>query len=316
MSDRVEARPPVALVGTTASGKSKLALCVAEEESRIEILSADSMSVYRGMDIGTAKPSGADQLAVHHHLIDLVAAHEEFGVAQFQLAARSALDDIAARDGQALLVGGTGLYVRSVVDGLELPGQWPALAGELNDRAGQPGGLDALYTELVRVDPVGAARIEPQNQRRIIRALEVTLGAGRPFSSFGPGLGTYSPTSWRVVGLRFEPEVVDRRIEGRFAEWLQLGLVDEIRSLVANPDGMGRTARQAVGYRELLEHVETGAPLAECVNAAIRRTKTLARRQWAWFRRDPRIRWVEPDEDPVAVLHTALRSKELSGARE
>jgi tRNA dimethylallyltransferase len=316
VNDAVSERPPVALVGTTASGKSQIALRAAVSDPIVEILSADSMGVYRGMDIGTAKPSAEDRRSVRHHLLDLVDPSDEFTVAQFQRAVRLCCEDIANRGAQPLLVGGTGLYVRAAIDELELPGRWPDIAAALDARAEQEGGLEVLYAELVRADPIAASRIEANNRRRIVRALEVTSGSGRPFSSFGPGLGAYPRTPWRIVGLRFDAAAVDRRIEGRFTEWLEVGFLDEVRHLAEAPTPMGRTARQAVGYRELLSHIEEGTALEEAVEVAIRRTKTLARRQWAWFRRDPRIRWIEPDEDPVAVLWSVLCSTAVSGARE
>jgi tRNA dimethylallyltransferase len=144
--------------------------------------------------------------------------------------------------------------------------------------------------------------MEPTNRRRVVRALEVTVGAGRPFSSFGPGLEAYPPTPFTLVGIRFDPGVHDARIERRFAELLDRGLLDEVRALAARPGGLSRTARQALGYRELLAHVEEGVPLDDAVAEAKRRTRAFARRQWAWFRRDPRISWLDPAGDLVAQL--------------
>jgi tRNA dimethylallyltransferase len=256
----------VALVGTTASGKSALALEVARRRGDVEIVCVDSMTVYRRMDLATAKPSPEARRDVRHHLLDLVEPSQEFTVAEFQRAADSALAEIAARGHRALLVGGTGLYVRSVVDHLEIPGRWPAIAADLEAEADRPGGLQALSERLGKLDPVAAARTTDSNRRRIVRALEVSLGSGRPFSSFGPGLETYPPTDIVQFGLPFDPDVVDRRIAERFARWMEQGLVDEVRSLASDPGGLSRTARQALGYRELLAHVERGAPLDECVD--------------------------------------------------
>ena len=165
------------------------------------------------------------------------------------------------------------------------------------------------------LDPVAATRTNPTNRRRVVRALEVTVGSGRPFSSFGPGLGVYPPTGYTLIGVPFDPVAVDARIESRMARWLEFGLLDEVRALAARPGGLSRTARQALGYRELLAHVEEGRPLEDCVVDALRRTRAFARRQWAWFRRDPRIRWVAPDEDPVAVVSEALGPMAVAGAR-
>ena len=300
----------VVLVGTTASGKSDLAFAGARTRSTVEIVSVDSMCVYRHMDIATAKPSAAERALVPHHLIDLVEPSEEFSLAEFQRAARSALEEIAGRAHTPLLVGGTGLYHRAVVDDLRLPGRWPAVAAELSDAARAPGGSERLHARLRELDPVGASRIVPSNARRVIRALEVTLGSGQPFSSFGPGLEAYPANGHSMVGLAFVPEVVDRRITERFARWMDEGLLDEVRALAHRPGGVSRTARQALGYRELLAHVEQATPLGECVEAAVQRTKAFARRQWSWFRRDPRIRWVTPDEDALGVLGEALEVHE------
>lgn len=297
---------PVALVGTTAAGKSSVALAVARRHDDVELVCVDSMTVYRHMDIGTAKPPPAVRAEIPHHLLDLVDPAEEFTVSQFQAAARRAVAGIEARDHRPLLVGGTGLYLRSVVDDLRLPGRWPAVAAGLEEAAARPGGVAALHRRLAELDPVAASRTTPTNRRRIVRALEVTLGAGRPFSSFGPGLAAYPPTRFRLVGLAYDPEVVDRRIEERFARWMGEGLLEEVRALARRPEGLSRTARQALGYRELLAHVEGGEPLEDCVAAAVRRTRAFARRQWAWFRRDPRIRWVAEGEDPLAVVTAAL----------
>ena len=276
------------LVGATASGKSALAMAIARRAGgEVELVSADSMQVYRGMDIGTAKPTPAERAEVRHHLLDLLDPMEDFSVARFQSEARRALDDIAARGNRAIVVGGTGLYVRSLVDGLTIPGQWPEVRAELD---AEPD-TGALHRRLQALDPVAAGRMEPSNRRRIVRALEVTVGSGRPFSTFGPGLDAYPPTPFRLVGLRG----VDRaRIAERFHRMLDAGLVDEVRRLAA-AGPLGRTARQALGYKELLRHVEDGAPLDECVEEAIRRTRKVARRQEAWFRRDPRIRWLDAE---------------------
>lgn len=304
--------PAVALVGTTASGKSSAAMAVAGAHGDVELVCVDSMTVYRGMDIGTAKPSAHDRATVPHHLLDLVEPSEEFTVRQFQAAAHEALEGIARRGHRALLVGGTGLYLRAVVDDLAIPARYPEIADQLDRQADQPGGVRALHDRLAALDPLAAARTTDANRRRIIRALEVTLGSGRPFSSFGPGLTAYPPTSVVLVGLPFDPATVDERIERRFRRWVDEGLVEEVAALAARPKGLSRTARQALGYKELLAHVEAGVRLETCVEAAIRRTRAFARRQWSWHRRDPRVRWVRPDEDPVAVVAEALAS--LDGA--
>ncbi len=265
------------------------------------------MCVYRGMDLGTAKPTRAERAEVPHHLIDLVDPDTEFTVSEFQQAAEAALRDIAGRGRHALLVGGTGLYLRSVVDQLQIPGRYPDVVAALNTELDAPGcDIEELHARLAELDPVAAARMEPNNRRRIVRALEVTIGSGRPFSSFGPGLEAYPPSRFALIGIAIDPDQVDRRIEARFAAWMEAGLLDEVRALAQRPGGISRTARQALGYRELLAHVEGGRDLDECVQEAVRRTKTLARRQASWFGRDPRITWAAPGSQVEALLDRAL----------
>ncbi len=297
----------VALVGVTASGKSETALRLARRRGDCEIVSVDSMCVYRGMDIGTSKPGADARRAVPHHLLDLVDPDEDFTVTEFQQAARAALADIERRGHHALLVGGTGLYLRAVVDDLAIPGRYPdvaaALEADLDD--GRAGVAD-LHARLVALDPVGAARMEPTNRRRVVRALEVTIGSGRPFSAFGPGLEVYPATGMAQVGLSLPAEAIDRRIEDRFGCMVEAGLVDEVRALAARPGGMSRTARQALGYREVLAHVEGGAPLPDCLEEAVRRTRQFARRQASWFRRDPRVTWAGSSAESLALLDEAL----------
>jgi tRNA dimethylallyltransferase len=276
----------------TATGKSEAALEVARRRGDCEIVSVDSMCVYRGMDLGTSKPSGAARAAVPHHLIDLVDPDQEFTVTQFQQVARAALEEIAGRRRHAILVGGTGLYLRAVIDDLRIPGRYPDVAAALEAELDQGRtGVPDLHARLARLDPRAAGRMEPTNRRRVVRALEVTVGSGRPFSTFGPGLETYPPTAIPLIGLDLEPEEVDRRIAERFAGWVEAGFVDEVRALAERPAGISRTARQALGYREVLAHIEEGRPLGECLEEAVRRTRSFARRQGSWFRRDPRITW-------------------------
>jgi tRNA dimethylallyltransferase len=297
----------VALVGVTASGKSAAALEVARQRGDCEIVSVDSMCVYRGMDLATSKPDAAARAAVPHHLLDLVDPDQEFTVTEFQQAARDAMAGIAGRGHHALLVGGTGLYLRAVVDDLRIPGRYPEVAAALVAQLdqGRAGPAD-LHARLAALDPVGAGRMEPTNRRRVVRALEVTIGSGRPFSEFGPGLEAYPAAATPMIGLSIEPEEVDRRIGARFAAWVEAGLVDEVRALAARPAGISRTARQALGYREVLAHLEEGLPLGECLEAAVQRTRRLARRQASWFRRDPRITWTGPDTGPAELLERVL----------
>lgn len=297
----------VALVGPTASGKSALAHRVASESSGYaEILCVDAMTVYRRMDLATAKPTLADRQEVEYHLLDLIEPSEEFSVAAFQRAAREASDLVWQMGGAVLYVGGTGLYGRAVLDNLEIPGQSSLVRAELEARAVEE--LPALYAQLELLDPLASSRMEPTNARRIVRALEVTIGSGRPFSSYGAGLRTYGPVRVIQVGLRCDFDDLDRRLERRFRDWLDRGLVDEVRGLAETPGGLSRTARQAVGYRELLAHVEHDAPLEQCVTEAIAQSRRLARRQRSWFQRDPRIEWYDDATEAGARLVEVLRS--------
>ena len=286
------------LVGPKASGKSALALEVARRLGDVELVSADSMQVYRGMDVGTAKPTPAEQAEIRHHLLDLADPGEDFSVARFQAAAAETIAGIEARGHRALVVGGTGLYVQAVVDGLSLPGEWPELKAELELQT-----ADELHARLVEVDPRAASRIEPGNVRRLVRALEVTLGSGRPFSSFGPGLGAYPPTHFRLAGVWLPRPVLAERIAARYRAQLAAGFVDEVRRL---RDGMSKTARQALGYKELLDHLAGACTVDEAVERAVARTKEFARRQRAWFRRDPRITWLGAARNPVDLLPALL----------
>ncbi len=268
----------------------------------VEIVSADAMQVYRGMDVGTAKPSAADRAEIPHHVIDVVEPHEDFSVARFQAEARKALADIEARGARALVVGGTGLYVRALVDDLELPGRWPDIRDELEDEQD----TDALHVRLRRLDPVAAARMFPSNRRRVLRALEVTLGSGRPFSSFGPGLTDHPETRFRLAGVWLPRPVVGGRIQERFDSMVGAGLVDEVERLAARPEGLSRTARQALGYREVLDHLADRCTLAQAADEAVRRTRAFSRRQRVWFRRDPRTTWYGSAEDPGALVPALL----------
>jgi tRNA dimethylallyltransferase len=297
----------VALVGVTASGKSAAALELAERRGDTEIVSVDSMCVYREMDLGTSKPTAADQAAVPHHLIDLVDPDQEFTVSDFQQAARDALAGIQDRGHHALLAGGTGLYLRAVVDDLRLPGRYPEVVAQLSaELDGGVVSVEELHARLVGLDPLAAGRMEPGNRRRVVRALEVTIGSGQPFSTFGPGLETYPAISIPQIGIALPPAVVDQRIADRFTAWIEQGFVDEVRALAARPRGISRTARQALGYREVLAHVEQGHDLDGCVTAAVRRTRQFARRQASWFRRDPRITWSDSSAGAAELLEQAL----------
>jgi tRNA dimethylallyltransferase len=293
----------LALVGATGTGKTELAVAFARAVGGVELVSIDAFSVYRGFDIGTAKPTAPQRDGVRWHLLDLLDPAEECSVADFQAAAFAALAEIEARGHRALLVGGTGLYHRAVIDDLELPGRFPAVRVELERRAAISGGLEALYGELASRDALAASRMEPTNERRVIRALEVVLGSGRPFSAYGPGLAAYGPSRFAQFGLHLDRAALEARNTARLDRQLADGFVDEVAGLLARPGGLSRTARQALGYRELAAYLAGETDLDAARSAIIRHTRTYAKRQEAWFRRDPRIVWLDAERtDLLAAL--------------
>jgi len=310
----------LAIVGPTASGKSAVALSVARDLDDVEIVSLDSMQVYRGMDIGTAKASRAEREAVPHHLVDVADPADEWSVRETQLAAQAAVTDIEARGRRALLVGGTGLYVRAVIDGFTVPPRDLAVRHALELETATAGGLAGAYDRLSASDPVAASRIEPGNTRRIVRALEVQETTGRPFSSFGAGLGEYGPPAFDVglVGVWLPRAELGRRHAARLAPLRPARRGAEVRALTGRRGdssedslpgaaGLSRTAAQAIGYKEVIAYL-TGeiASLEEAFDLAIRRTRQFARRQRVWFRRDPRIRWVGTARNPDDVAAVVL----------
>ncbi len=260
------------------------------------------MQVYREMDIGTDKPSALVRAEVPHHLVDVADPSEDYSLTRFQEAARQALADIADRGRVAVLVGGTGLYHRAVIDDLDIPGRFPATVAELENEPDTP----ALHRRLAELDPVAATRMEPTNRRRVVRALEVTVGSGRPFSSYGPGLGEYPPGGIAQIGLSLPRPEIDRRVEERFHRLMADSLLAEVQALADRRPPLSRTASQALGYRELLAHLRGEMSLDEAVVLAIRRTRRFARRQERWFRRDPRIVWLPADAAPEALAEQAL----------
>jgi tRNA dimethylallyltransferase len=286
----------VAIVAPTASGKSDVAMAVARETDA-HIVAVDAMQVYRGMDIGTAKPTKADRAAVAHHCIDLVAPSERFTVAEFKVHAARARAEIAAAGAHALFVAGTGLYLTAVIDNLQLPGEWPEVRAQLQAESD----VAVLFARLLELDPVAAARTDKSNRRRIERALEVCIGSGKPFSSFGPGTGAYPPSDVQQVGITWPRETLSRRIEQRVHAMMSAGLLAEVRGL-AEAGELSREARQALGYKELLAHLDGGMSLDEAVADIVLHTRQFAVRQERWFRRDPRIRWVTVQNDPVAEV--------------
>lgn len=278
----------LALVGPTAVGKSSVALDVAVALGA-EIVSVDSMQVYRGMDIGTDKATPHMRALVEHHLLDLWEPSHDLSVAEFQSKARRAIEDISSRGRVPLLVGGSGLYFRAVVDDLEFPPRSAEVRARLEERV-ENEGAEVLHEELERLDPTAAARMEPTNARRIVRALEVIELTGRPFSATDAWDRYESRYDLRVAGLDRDRDELYERIERRVHQMLEAGLVDEARRVEAA--GIGASARQALGYKQVLD-AASGAPVDEIEREIVRATKRFARRQLSWFRADPRVRWFD-----------------------
>ena len=279
-------------------------MAVAAERDDTDIVSVDSMQVYRHMSIGTAKPTVEEQQSVRHHLIDIVEPSDEFTVAIFQQHLEQALSSIAMASRCGLLVGGTGLYHRAAIDGLDLAGSWPEIRQRLEAEADAEG-TPSLHHRLVELDPVAASRMEPTNTRRVVRALEVIEGSGELFSSFGRGLDEYPKSEVHQVGLRWPREVLATRIEQRVHRMMADGFLHEVEHVLTLEPS--RTARQALGYRELIDHLEGRCSLDEAIDATVTRTRQFAVKQERWFRRDPRIEWIDIENDPVVEVAPAIR---------
>lgn len=290
-------RPPVvAIVGPTAAGKSDLAV---ELASRLpgEVVNADSMQVYRGMDIGTAKPTPVERRGIRHHVLDVLDVAEPATVAEFQSLARAAIDDCLGRGVPPVIVGGSALYVRAVLDRFEFPGTDPALRARL-ERDLAVVGARGLHERLINVDPSAAAAILPTNGRRIVRALEVVELTGRPFSATLPNR-TYLYDRVVQLGLDVPRDVLDRRIEERVDRMWRAGFVDEVRTLEEAGLRDSRTARRALGYVQVLAFLAGEYDEAEARARTIQATRRFARRQDSWFRKDPRISWLRFDADDL-----------------
>jgi tRNA dimethylallyltransferase len=292
----------VAVVGPTATGKSDLAIALAQRFDG-EVVNADSMQLYRGMDIGTAKVPAADRRGIAHHLLDVWPITKSAAVAEYQALARGAIAEITARGRLPILVGGSGLYLRGALDRLEFPGESPQIRARLMGELAQVG-PGALHERLRSRDPEAADGILPSNGRRIVRALEVIELTGRPFSARMPGFESVYDT----VFLGLDRADLDERVERRVHHMMALGLVDEIRGLL--PLGLrdSPTAGKALGYAQLLNVVDDAGAIRgdmdEAVEATVRATRRFVRRQRSWFRRDPRVRWLDgavPTVDDLAA---------------
>jgi tRNA dimethylallyltransferase len=301
-------RPPVvAVVGPTATGKSELGLALAERLDG-EVVNADAMQLYRGMDVGTAKLPFDQRRGIAHHQLDVLEVREETNVAAYQRHARADIDAIRTRGRMALLVGGSGLYVRAALDRLEIPPTERTVRARLEAELADVG-VDVLRARLVRLDPDAAAAIEPRNGRRIVRALEVVELTGRPFSASLPTRQHLLPTV--VLGLAADRSLLDERINERVRRMWRLGLVDEVETLVAQGLRDGRTASKALGYSQVLAHLDGTMTPEEAQEATAAATRRYARRQESWFRADPRVIWLPSDAPDLG--DQALGAVEAAG---
>lgn len=286
--------PILAIVGPTASGKSSLAVDVAEllgGPQHAEIVNADAMQLYRGMDIGTAKLTTAERRGLAHHQLDVLDVTDEASVAAYQHHARADLEAIDLRARQPILVGGSGLYVRAALDDLQFPGTDPQLRAQLHER-GQEEGPAVLHADLAGKDPAAAKKILPTNLRRIVRALEVLELTGKPFSASLPSHRYLRPAL--QVAIATERRVLDERIATRARAMVEAGLIEETRGLLEAGLARGPTAARAVGYAQAIDVIEGRRTIAEAIESMSVATRQLARRQEKWFCRDPRITWLPP----------------------
>jgi tRNA dimethylallyltransferase len=305
-ADRLSARV-VAVVGATATGKSELAIAIATTLASAgrdaEIVNADSMQLYRGMDIGTAKLTKAEQQGFAHHLLDIWPVTHTASVAEYQQRARAVIDRLLAADRVPIVVGGSGLYVRAALDRLEFPGTDELMRAELEARLAAEG-PGPLHAELASLDPAAATAILPSNGRRIVRALEVIRLTGAPFTASLPGFeSVYDVT---MFGLDAPDEWLDARVDARVDRMFAAGLVDEVTALAAEGLREGRTAARALGYQQVLAHLDGLLTLDEARLETARTTRRFVRRQRAWFRRDPRITWLSALEDPAKAAAGVL----------
>jgi tRNA dimethylallyltransferase len=300
---RPSQRPPVvAVVGATAAGKSEVALGLAERLGG-EVVNTDAMQLYRGMDVGTAKLTPAERRGITHHLLDVLDVTETASVATFQREARSVVADLRVHGVLPVLVGGSALYTRAVLDTLEFPGTDPVVRARLEAEL-EDVGPATLHARLAEVDPAAAAGIEPGNGRRTVRALEVVEITGRPFSASMPE-PTYVEPATLQLGVEADRAVLDERIAARVDAMYDAGLLAEVERLLAAGLAQGRTASRAIGYREAAAHLAGEMTEAEARERTVVATRRFVRRQDAWFRKDPRVVWVRDLDEAEAEVRRA-----------
>lgn len=299
------ASPVVAIVGPTASGKTSLSLDLAAALGG-EVVNTDAMQVYRGMDIGTAKLPPAERRGIPHHLLDTLDVREPATVAQFQAWARAAIADIRGRGATPVLVGGSALYTRAILDRFDFPGT-DAAVRERYEAELEEVGSAVLHARLRELDPVSAERIEVENGRRVVRALEVIELTGQPFSARLP-VQEYADPATVQVGVAIERDVLEERIRLRVRQMFDEGLLEEVERLLPAGLAEGRTASLAIGYRQAMAVLAGEMSLDEAIERTVIATRKFARRQMAWWRNDPRITWVAHDDpDRAAQALAAVR---------
>lgn len=297
-------RPLITVVGPTATGKSDLAIALSRQLGG-EIVNADALQLYRGMDIGTAKLPPHERGGITHHLIDVLDIHESASVSEFQRLAREAIGDIEARSGQPVMVGGSGLYVRAVTDDIRFPGTDPDVRARLEAEVASQGAA-SLHSRLRALDPPAADTIAPGDSRRIVRALEVIEITGSPFTAHLPDYTYVRPTV--QIGLVLDRDVLHRRIEDRVHRMWEAGWVDEVVGLRALGLRASSTAGQAIGYAEIAAHLDGTMTRAEAIDRTIIRTRQFAKRQVTWFRRDARVHLLPADAPDLVERALSLTS--------
>ena len=300
----------IVICGATATGKSDLAVELARE-LKGHIVNADSMQLYKGMDIGTAKLSVEERKGIPHHLIDVLSVREEASVAEYQSDARSIIDQLLEQSIPAIVVGGTGLYIKSILDDLNFPDTDPEVREKIAKQAEELG-ADAMHARLEKLDPAAAAAIPKENVRRVVRALEVIELTGRPYTANLPRVGSTKYPQARQFGLVMERETLQERIDRRVERMWEEGLVREVRDLMAEGLLEGRTAQAALGYAQVIKFAQGLMTEEEAKEETKRATRQYARRQETWFSRDERITWIK--KAPVAELVERVISSTMSGA--
>lgn len=299
--------PLVAVVGLTASGKSgfslQLAAALGERGVACEIISADAFQLYRGMDIGTAKVSVQERGGIPHHLLDVLELEEKASVAAYQRSCRQVINEIRAREALPILVGGSGLYVRAVLDKIEFPGTDSGIRAQLEAQAAQLG-IEKMHQRLAEVDPESAARIVPANERRVIRALEVYELTGKKFSATMPRREYFQPAV--QLGIKWPLAVLDERISQRTTQMLSQGFIEEVAELEKQGLADTPTACRATGYQAVMDYLAGKITREESAEQIALQTRQLARKQRKWFRKDPRIHWLDGEAGASSNLKQAL----------